>query len=189
MIRGGDAASVVAGEGDTPGRMVGDVNFFLYPYDEEDGEEADDSGKRPIAPAPRLCVGEVDVMIADAKDRGRGLGRATVSAFLQYILRNLGGILAEYRLDGRDEVPHAPAPDREVALKLLMAKIKADNSGSLALFKSLGFQQEGDVNYFGEVKLVLHDLNIIREMLPDGYSELVYHRPEPNSDATQRLSS
>ncbi len=186
MIRGGDAAAVVAGEVDTPDRMVGDVNFFLYPYDEEDDEGADGSGG-PTSRAPRLCVGEVDVMIADAKDRGRGLGKATMSAFLQYILRNLDGILAEYRLDGSDEVPDAS--DREVALKLLMAKIKADNSGSLALFKSLGFQQEGDVNYFGEVKLVLHDLNVIREKLPDGYSEFVYHRPEPNSDATQRLSS
>ncbi len=35
---------------------------------------------------------------------------------------------------------------------------------------------EGDVNYFGEVKLVLHDLEGIKNNYPDDYAEVTYCR-------------
>ncbi|KAK3949657.1 hypothetical protein QBC32DRAFT_348642 [Pseudoneurospora amorphoporcata] len=62
-------------------------------------------------------------------------------------------------------------------LRMLMAKINKDNAKSIALFKSLGFEQVGDVNYFGEVKLVLRDLGAYAARnVPEGYKEVVYER-------------
>jgi RimJ/RimL family protein N-acetyltransferase len=159
--RGG--ASIQAGGPDSPVRMVGDVNLFLYPYEEEDDLEL------PSA-TPEFCVGEVDIMIADQEHRGKGLGRAVVQAFLQYISRNLDGIMREYAED--KDMPTPPG------LKLLMAKISQTNAGSVALFKNLGFEQEGEVNYFGEVKLVLRDLDTFAAEVPEGFEELVYSRDQ-----------
>lgn len=157
--------------------MVGDINFFLYPWDDDDGdddkEEQEGEGNAVVdATATKessWCVGEVDVMIASREDRGRGLGRAAVSTFLYYIWSNRDAILDEYQSAGS-----AGRPRRE--LKLLMAKIKATNAPSIALFKSLGFEQKGDVNYFGEVKMVLRDFGSI-EKRPEGFEMLEYVRP------------
>jgi RimJ/RimL family protein N-acetyltransferase len=162
-----EAGPVTAGESDADENMVGDVNFFLYPCD--DGEDDDEEGD---------CVGEVDIMIADVKDRGMGKGKGVVLAFLQYIFRNLEGVLGEYA--------HAEDGDRKVVprLKMLMVKIKAENAGSIKLFRSLGFTQEGDVNYFGEVKLVLREFGNIIGTIPEGYLELQYVRG--GDDATGR---
>lgn len=135
--------------------MIGDVNFFLY--DDEEDDEA-------------YCVGEVDIMIAGVHDRGKGIGRAVVSSFLHYIQRNLDGVLDEYRTSRPSQSAESPK------LKQLMVKIKADNTPSIALFKSIGFVQEGDINYFGEVKLVLRDFEKVFAVAPQGYSELVYSR-------------
>jgi RimJ/RimL family protein N-acetyltransferase len=157
---------VKAGEADADEKMVGDVNFFLYPCD--DGDDDDEEGD---------CVGEVDIMIADIKDRGKGIGKGVVLAFLQYIFRNLEGVLGEYAQGNGDEkvVPR---------LRMLMVKIKAENAGSIKLFRSLGFTQEGEVNYFGEVKLVLREFGNIIGTIPEGYLELRYARG--NDDATAR---
>jgi len=144
--------------------MVGDVNLFLYPYEDEDGDE-----DGPCA-APEFCVGEIDVMVADQLHRGKGIGRAVVQAFVQYISRNLDGIMREYAED-----KDMPTPPR---LKLLMAKIKQDNVKSITLFKGLGFEQEGGVNYFGEVKLVHRELNKLAAEIPEGYAEVLYSREE-----------
>ncbi|KAK4114502.1 hypothetical protein N656DRAFT_796153 [Canariomyces notabilis] len=162
-------SSIPAGGPDAPERMVGDVNLFLYP-DEEDDDEAPDS----TAASPRFCVGEVDIMIADPRHRGKGLGRAVVQAFLQYISRNLDGLMQEYAQD-----KDMPTPPR---LRLLMAKINQGNAKSIALFKSLGFEQEGGVSYFGEVKLVLRALSTFAAELPEGYAELVYFRSSQAKD-------
>jgi RimJ/RimL family protein N-acetyltransferase len=156
-----DGISIQAGIPDAPEKMVGDVNLFLYPYEDEDDEAL------PSA-TPEFCVGEVDIMIADQLHRGKGLGRAVVQAFLQYMHRHLNEIMREYAED-----KDMPTPPR---LKLLMAKINQTNAKSVALFKSLGFEQEGDVNYFGEVKLVLQHLENFAAEVPEGYTELVYSR-------------
>ncbi|KAJ4302192.1 methionyl-tRNA synthetase [Collariella sp. IMI 366227] len=162
VIRSG--TSILAGEPDAPERMVGDVNLFLYPYEDDDEDDGVPSA------APGFCVGEVDIMIADQVHRGKGMGRGVVQGFLQYVARHVEGIMREYAEDKDMEV--APG------LKLLMAKINQGNGKSIALFRSLGFEQEGEVNYFGEVKLVLRDLGRFAEEVPEGYAELVYSRDE-----------
>lgn len=152
---------------DVPEKMLGDINLFLYPNDDEDeGDEND-------------CIGEVDIMIASAEHRGKGLGRAVVGGFLQFIYRNLEGILEEY-YDGEQQqgsVAKGSEVVKQPRLKMLMAKINKDNVKSIALFKALGFEQEGEVNYFGEVKLVLRDLEgYARGNVPEGYREVFYER-------------
>ncbi|KAK4138703.1 hypothetical protein BT67DRAFT_446751 [Trichocladium antarcticum] len=168
--------AVQGGAADAPGRMVGDVNLFLYPYEGEDdgggegeggGGGADDGpgGAREL----EFCVGEVDIMIADRRHRGKGVGRAVMRAFLQYLARNVDGVMAEYARD--KGVAVAPR------LKLLMAKVSEGNGGSIALFGGLGFVREGGVNYFGEVTLVLRALEVYANAgVPEGYAELVYLR-------------
>lgn len=153
-------SSVQAGEVDSPDKMIGDINFFLYPWDDEPEDDGADSNGTP----PSYCVGEIDIMVASQNDRGKGLGKAAVSTFLHYIWSNRAAILREYQAEAQPE------------LKFLMAKIKATNAHSIALFKSLGFVQEGEVNYFGEVKLVLHDLDHLATP-PDGYRVVQYQRP------------
>lgn len=159
-----------AGVCDAPDRMVGDINFFLYPWDDEDEEgaegvrSADDDDDTNIS----WCVGEIDIMIAGSADRGQGLGKAAVTAFLHYIWSNRDAILAEYQ--------YASAGSSTMRLKMLMAKIKATNLQSIALFKRLGFEQDGEVNYFGEVKMVLRDLQGLNQR-PDGFEVGEYVRP------------
>lgn len=150
-------SSVQAGDVDSLERMIGDINLFLYPWDDEDdGEDAS-------CTHPSYCVGEIDIMIASQDDRGKGSGKAAVSTFMHYVWSNRLAILREYQSAAQPE------------LKLLMAKIKATNTHSIALFKSLGFEQQGDVNYFGEVKLVLHDLDRLATP-PEGYQVVGYTR-------------
>lgn len=123
--------SITARDADADAEMRGDINFFLYPSDSD---------------LPGRYTGEVDVMIASAAHRGRGLGRAAVCALLVYIRRHERDILGEF------------APGEEDArLDGLMVKIKEGNVGSRKLFSRLGFVQSGDVNYFGEVKMVMPD--------------------------------
>ena len=122
-----------AGEVDADDEMRGDVNFFLYPSDDDDEIQGRGS-----------LMGEVDVMIAHTDHRRHGLGRAAVCALLVYIQRHLDQILQQYA-DGQ----------QKGQLRLLMAKIKEGNAGSRALFEKLGFRQDGEVNYFGEVKMVM----------------------------------
>lgn len=141
--------------------MIGDINFFLYPSDDDDAPDGD-------------CVGEVDIMIAGQGDRGKGLGKAAVLTFLHYIWTNRDGILGEYQA-GETSLPKGGGGE-SLRLKVLMAKIKADNVGSIALFKGLGFEQEGDVNYFGEIKMVLKSFDSLDEA-PEGFQVVEYHRP------------
>lgn len=163
-----DFAYVRAGQVDTPERMIGDINFFLYPWD-------DDEEESPADPEANFCVGEVDIMIADLEHRSKGIGRASVSAFLYFIFQNLRSILQEYSL--AESRPPTSGSSKELTLKMLMVKIKADNAGSVALFKSLGFVQQGEVNYFGEVKMTLEDLDKVSSPAPEGYKEIDYVRP------------
>ncbi|KAL2290419.1 hypothetical protein FJTKL_15529 [Diaporthe vaccinii] len=153
-------SSVQAGDVDSPDKMIGDINFFLYPWD----DEAEDDGAGANGTPPGYCVGEIDIMVASQNDRGKGLGKAAVSTLMHYIWSNRAAILREYQAAAQPE------------LKFLMAKIKATNVHSIALFKSLGFEQEGGVNYFGEVKLVLEDLDRLATP-PDGYRVAGFQRP------------
>lgn len=125
--------TITAKKEDADEHMVGDVNFFFYP-DEEDGDDAESDA----------LIGEVDVMIAAKKHRGKGYGEAAVRSLLLYIQTHLDDILQEYAQGGSKK-----------ALRALMVKIQEGNQGSRGLFTKLGFRQVGEVNYFGEVKLML----------------------------------
>lgn len=142
--------------------MVGDINFFIYPCDEEDMEE---SGN--------LYQGEVDIMVADQINRSKGFGRAAVMSLLHYVVRHSKAVMDEYL---RGAQPQATAG----RLVLVMARINAENVGSIALFRSLGFEQQGEVNYFGEIKMVLPEDHFgkLAEQVPEGYAEVEYRRPE-----------
>lgn len=160
--RAGGSEDAVAGVDDAPGRMVGDINFFLYPW--EDEEEEEQRGKKG---EDRLVYGEVDVMIAKGEHRGLGLGRAAVTALLHFVLqRHRSAILAEAA---------AAAGTRPAQLRRLVVKIQATNAASIGLFTGLGFRQRGGVNYFGEVEMV-QDLVDGDEVPPEGYVERTYVR-------------
>jgi methionyl-tRNA synthetase len=153
---------------DSPDKMRGDVNYFLH-LDDDDDEEADEAAQPRDNSTIRL-LGEVDVMIANTQHRGRGTGEAAVRSLLTYIRRSLPEILKEYARGAN------LAADKTPALVGLMVKIKQENAGSRALFKKLGFRQEGEANYFGEVKMVMDRRAFEREDLAEGleYRELEY---------------
>ncbi|KAB5575450.1 GNAT domain-containing protein [Coniochaeta sp. 2T2.1] len=165
---GGTALSelkyVEAGDVDSEDRMVGDINFFIYPSEDDDDDDEDGaSGRR------NLYQGEVDIMIADEANRGNGLGRAAVAALLYYIATHAEGIMREY-VSGEKVAAGRRG--------LVMARIKAENVVSIALFKGLGFEQVGEVNYFGEIKMVLPEERFtgLAEEMPCGYEEVEYRR-------------
>jgi hypothetical protein len=171
---------VVAGDADRDENMVGDINLFLTPW-EDDEEEGGAPAPGPAGtPKNNYCVGEVDIMIADQANRGRGMGRAAVSAFLWFIRKNASGILVEYGssiADGEGEQGKEGDP---LKFKELLVRIKASNEGSIALFKGLDFEQRGSVNYFGEIEMVLPDLDTDTEdgkiRAVEGYQELSFNR-------------
>lgn len=162
-----DGEGVDAGKVDAPERMIGDINFFIYPLDEGDEDEGEDEGSGSGA----NVVGEIDIMIASHGDRGKGLGKTAVSTFLHYIWSNRSAILKEYAEDSSI----FGASTQSLRLTFLMAKIKATNEPSIALFKGLGFKQEGEVNYFGEIKLVMKNFDNIAKP-PAGYEVVRYLR-------------
>ena len=127
---------VIAGEHDAPARMIGDVNLFLT----EENNEGDES----------IPVGEIELMIATKYNQGRGYGRASLLAFLQYIHSHEEDILKEY-VQGRQRSPGGPS-----RLAYLRVKIAQSNGRSIRLFESVGFQKAyAEANYFGEVELRL----------------------------------
>jgi RimJ/RimL family protein N-acetyltransferase len=113
--------------------MVGDVNLFIT----TDFDEASNKD---------VLVGELELMIAEKQQQGKGLGRAGLLAFLQYVLLNEEAIVAEYRVGGNS----AGSPR---SLDYFRVKIDKDNERSLKLFAGLGFEQAGEVSYFGEIEM------------------------------------
>ncbi|KAI0428487.1 acetyltransferase domain-containing protein [Xylaria sp. FL1042] len=159
-------AAIFAGEDDAEARMVGDVNLFLTP-DEEDEEDAEAGGNNHASEGEKVdnsekgktqtnhVKGEIDIMIASPSHRRKGCGEAAVRAFLRFLVRHHGAILEEYAAATTSSAtPSTSAPHR---LKRLMAKINADNTGSIRLFEKVGFRRHGEPNYFNEVSMVLSD--------------------------------
>lgn len=141
-----DLETVTAGKQDANKHMIGDVNFFLYPDDEDErGVVATEDGN-----AQQRLIGEVDVMIASKDDRGKGYGEGAVRALLIYLQRHIFDVLAEYT----SNTQQGSGSSGDVQLTSLMVKIKESNAGSRALFQKLGFKQQGEVNYFGEIKMM-----------------------------------
>ncbi|CAH9135831.1 unnamed protein product [Cuscuta epithymum] len=91
--------------------MVGDVNIYL--------NDLDDSH-----------IAEIEIMIAEQKRRGKGLGKETVLLMMAFAVRNFG-------------------------VKNFRAKIGESNKASLSLFQKLGFAQTSYSQIFSEVTLEL----------------------------------
>jgi RimJ/RimL family protein N-acetyltransferase len=121
--------------------MIGDVNLFLTATDNDDEE----TPQNEVAPN---LVGEVEIMIAPKASRGKGLGKAVLSAFLWYVVTNLTRILAEY------DAAHHRSESVQSMLKYLRVKVGAENTTSIRLFEIAGFKKISDTpNYFGEMEL------------------------------------
>lgn len=171
------------GRYDEPSTMIGDVNLFLTPSDSDsETESLEDEQERNLS--PRRCTGELELMIASPNYRRRGYGRATLLAFLRYISAHLDDILSEYNagISGDREA------ERGMTLGKLRVKIGQENLGSLRLFEGLGFGRVGEVNYFGELELVLEGFEGEKKEGKDGkeegrwamkgYTELMYIEKE-----------
>lgn len=124
--------TVKGGEGYTP---IGDINLFLC---QDFDATSSDEGKEVLA-----C--EIELMIAEVSMRGKGLGRAALILFLQYVLANKAAITREYRAQ------HAFGFQN--GWDFFRVKIGEHNKASRGLFEGLGFRQSGEVNFFGEVEL------------------------------------
>jgi methionyl-tRNA synthetase len=135
------SSSVKAKVIDADDRMIGDINLFIYQDDESEVEGVQDAKSRAS------LRGEIDVMIADSGHRRKGYGTGSVQGMLIYLRKHLKPVLEEYTV--------GLGSGRGADMVGLMVKIKEGNAGSRRLFESLGFKQSGDVNYFGEVMLVI----------------------------------
>ena len=121
-------AFVVAGVHDGAERMFGDVNLFLTASEND------------------TVLGEIELMIAVKSLQGHGYGRATLLAFLKYVLDHEKGIVEEFEKDkmssGLDGIGE------------LWVKIGESNVRSIGLFESVGFKKAvEEANYFGEIEL------------------------------------
>ena len=155
---------ITAGREDAPRLMVGDVNLFLNPDDEEEAEDNDQ-----IIDRPNPVIGEVEIMIASKEHQGKGLGRETLLTFLWYILTSLDAIMLEYHsAHGKGKTTSE--------MKYLRVKIDKDNTRSIKLFESAGFTKVNETpNYFGELELRW-------SMLPSSRKEM-----ESKMDAVPKL--
>eukprot|EP01119_Soliformovum_irregulare_P011332 TRINITY_DN2826_c0_g3_i3.p1 TRINITY_DN2826_c0_g3~~TRINITY_DN2826_c0_g3_i3.p1 ORF type:complete len:168 (+),score=36.08 TRINITY_DN2826_c0_g3_i3:119-622(+) len=88
--------------------IVGDCNIFLT---DEEGMEG---------------LGEIEIMIAEARARGKGIATEALNLLMSYCLQ-------------------------ELKLKGFIAKISNENEPSKKLFRSIGYTQVGEPNYFNEV--------------------------------------
>ena len=162
----GERAEVTAEENAAAAKMIGDINLFLSADDNEGGRERDSN---PL-------IGEIELMITTKENQGRGYGRASLVAFLQYIYTHEKGILGEYDQERRGSPGYAPS-----SLAHLRVKIAESNVRSIRLFESVGFRKvSAEANYFGEVELRLVEplsatLISLRKKYGDaGYREIRY---------------
>eukprot|EP00892_Ulva_mutabilis_P003133 jgi/Ulvmu1/12820/UM098_0001.1 len=109
--------------GDHGGAMAGDVNIFLN--DPED---------------PHMA--EIEVMVAEERSRGKGVGREALLLMMQYSIRCLG-------------------------VTGFVAKIITTNVPSLTLFSDNGFVKAKEVPVFNEVHYVLNE-----QQCPQAWSNL-----------------
>jgi len=127
-----------AGIDDQPELLIGDVNLFISPDDDdkdntEDDTEANYDKKTSISITS--YIGEIELMIARPSHRGLGLGKIIVLMFLQYVL-------TQSSLSN---------------IHKIRCKIGEDNVASLRLFEGLGFSRmsEEPSRYFREWEVEL----------------------------------
>jgi DNA polymerase delta subunit 2 len=129
---------IVPEKTDAPERMVGDVNLFLR-FDDDDEDSV---------------VGELELMIAEKQNQGKGFGRSALLAFLRYILSSQDGIVDEFLRAENKQISN------KKKISYFSVKIGKTNTRSIALFESLGFKKVTlEPNYFGEFELRRTDLD------------------------------
>ncbi|KAL2421189.1 hypothetical protein ABEF95_005531 [Exophiala dermatitidis] len=161
--------------------MIGDVNLFISIAEDDADNDQHQS----------LLVGELELMIAEKAEQGKGFGRAALLAFLKYIMLHERWILTEFQA-GQQRADDQGGPskaDHGAALfDYFAVKIGQTNHRSIALFESLGFRKTGDTpSYFGEYELrlgraeaqrnVVSDPDSRTSALLDGYTEVRYLCP------------
>jgi RimJ/RimL family protein N-acetyltransferase len=143
-----DITKVQGGVDDSPERMIGDINLFLFEPedDDDDDDDEDEGGPNSSTEKSNGVVGEIELMIARKNLHRQGYGRAALLSFVGYILDSWAQIGAEYTNSGSSDVSKS--------LDYLRVKINQSNARSIALFESIGFEQTAaGANYFGEIEL------------------------------------
>ena len=93
--------TVQGGRDDSPERMIGDINLFLFEPEDDDDEEHNSN-----SPSNAL-VGEIELMIARKDLHRQGYGRAALLSFTAYILDTWEHIAAEYSNGAGDQTHRA----------------------------------------------------------------------------------
>ncbi|PLN83006.1 GNAT domain-domain-containing protein [Aspergillus taichungensis] len=143
-------------ESDSPSRMLGDINLFLRIEEDEDAEEEDlkaETAQDRLDPGPRIA-GEVELMIAEKQNQGRGFGRAALLSFLRYVAAHEREIALEFIGSEDPSVRGFLERGGRPRLSRLGVKIGCGNRRSLALFEGALFQKVSEKpSYFGEFEL------------------------------------
>ncbi|KAL7276851.1 N-acetyltransferase 9 [Rhizina undulata] len=158
-----DGDVIIAQEDDSPSRMVGDVNLFLYDNEEESESDSDEDGygRSGSGIKQHSMVGEIELMVAGKIHQGRGLGRASLLLFLHYVLRNRSQIMAHRYLTSA--FPDSLIVLGPPVLSSLRVKIHRTNARSIRLFESVGFVKKSETaSYFGEFDFVLESMEVGR---------------------------
>ena len=137
----------LAGEEDSAGLLIGDVNLFLSDFDAEEDEEDGTVSARE----GNYVVGEIELMIAELSQQSKGYGKLAVLIFIIYVLNHKNAIVNQ-----AEPVTSASSTlsNPRKQLKHLRVKIGKDNTRSIGLFEKLGFvKTTTDPNYFGEWEL------------------------------------
>lgn len=152
----GQHTAVHVGLDDAPERMIGDINLFLFPPENDDNDEDSTSSNH----SEFVVIGELELMIARKELQRQGYGRAALLTFMGYIVCNWAHIYTEYSSnDAVSEAPKASNPSGTISqLAYFRVRIQESNVGSIHLFESVGFKRIADkANYFGEVELRWRD--------------------------------
>ncbi|XP_059452797.1 GCN5-related N-acetyltransferase 9 [Corylus avellana] len=111
--------------------MVGDVNLYMNDLDD-----------------PHMA--EIEIMIAEPKSRGKGLGKESVLIMMAFAVENLG-------------------------IHIFRSKIGDSNGASLTLFQKLGFEETSYSEIFKEVTLELQVTKPRHEELLNLLGNVVTH--------------
>jgi RimJ/RimL family protein N-acetyltransferase len=150
--------TITPGQDDAPSQMLGDINLFLVDNDDDEDDELNSNAINNDKSTSIL--GEIELMIALPSHHRKGYGRASLLAFLHYILTNTSAIFADYTA--------ANSTSKQPQLSYLRVKISETNTKSIALFQSVGFIRTcAEANYFGEVELRLQVQENEKNVLTD----------------------
>ncbi|XP_057461370.1 GCN5-related N-acetyltransferase 9 isoform X2 [Actinidia eriantha] len=111
--------------------MVGDVNIYMNDFDDSQ-------------------MAEIEIMIAEPKSRGKGLGKESVLMMMAFAVENF-------------------------AIHNFRAKIGESNGASLNLFRKLGFKEVSYSEIFKEVTLEFPITKLKREELQQLSGNMVIH--------------